>query len=154
MENATFGAGCFWHVELAFQNVKGVLSTLVGYMGGNLKNPSYQDVCTNKTGHAEVIQLIYDPKLVSYEKLLDVFWSIHDPTSLNKQGPDIGSQYRSIIFYHSEKQKKIAFKSKEKIQKKFKKKIVTEIVKVSTFYKAEEYHQRYLEKRGLATCNV
>ena len=148
MDIATFGAGCFWGVEIAFQDIKGVINTTVGYMGGTLKNPSYADVCTNKTGHTEVVQIEFDPSIISYEKLVDIFWKIHDPTQLDRQGPDIGTQYRSIIFYHDEKQKKLAEKSKEKQEKsgKYKNKIVTKITKAKKFYKAEEYHQKYFEK--------
>mgnify|MGYP001602779777 CR=1 FL=1 len=153
-EKAIFGAGCFWGVESEFRQIKGVVSTQVGYMGGKIKNPTYGDVCTDETGHAEVVEVTFDPKRVSYEKLLDVFWQNHDPTQLNRQGPDIGTQYRTVIFYHNGKQKKIAFKSKENEQKKHKNKIVTEIVPASAFYKAEEYHQQYLEKRGLSTCHI
>jgi peptide-methionine (S)-S-oxide reductase len=148
MEKATFGAGCFWGVEKAFRKIKGVEKTTVGYMGGSLKNPTYEDVCANKTGHAEVIQIEYDPKVVSYEDLLDIFWNVHDPTQLNRQGPDYGTQYRSVIFYQTEQQKRLAEKSRENLEKskKYKKPIVTEIRKVDTFYKAEEYHQNYLNK--------
>lgn len=156
-EKATFAAGCFWHVEEAFRQVKGVLETQVGYIGGKTKNPTYEDVCTDKTGHAETVEVTYNPEKVSYEKLLDVFWDNHDPTQMNGQGLDIGSQYRSVIFYHNSKQKTAAEKSKQLLQKseKFKnKKIVTEVVAAKTFYRAEEYHQQYLEKRGLATCNI
>ena len=152
MEKATFGAGCFWHVEAAFQKIKGVASTTVGYMGGNLKNPTYEDVCTDKTGHAEVVQITYDPKITSYEKLLDIFWSIHDPTQLNRQGPDHGTQYRSVIFYHSQKQKKLAEESKKKL--KYDKPIVTEITSAKEFYPAEEYHQKYLQKKGMSSCRI
>ena len=150
MENATFGAGCFWHVEATFQKIKGVMSTTVGYMGGNLKNPTYEDVCTDKTGHVEVVQIIFDPLIIRYEDLLEVFWNIHDPSQLNKQGPDIGTQYKSVIFYHNEQQKKTAEKSKKVLEKskKFKKSIVTEINAASKFFPAEEYHQHYLEKKG------
>lgn len=156
MEKATFGAGCFWGVEVAFRKVKGVISTKVGYLGGNLENPCYEDVCTGKTGHAEVIQVEYDPRQVSYEELLEVFWEIHDPTTLNRQGPDIGTQYRSAVFYHSPEQKEIAIASREKLAKSgiYKKPIVTEITPASQFYPAEEYHQRYLEKRGLSSCKI
>ena len=148
-EKATFGAGCFWHIEEEFKKLKGVISTSVGFMGGDLKNPSYKDVCTGKTGHAEVVHLEYDKKIISYEKLLEVFWNIHDPTTLNRQGPDIGTQYRSVIFFHSEEQEKTANASKVTLEKsgKFKNKIVTEIVPAKEFYKAEEYHQRYFEKQ-------
>lgn len=152
MEKATFAAGCFWGVEEAFRKVKGVLNTIVGYMGGVMKNPSYEDVCTDTTGHTEVVQLEFDPRKITYEDLLTVFWNIHDPTTLNRQGPDIGTQYRSAIFYYNEKQKAAAEKSKMQEQKKYKKNIVTEIVPAKEFYRAEEYHQRYLEKRGLRTC--
>jgi len=155
MEKATFGAGCFWGVEAAFQNIKGIKSTIVGYMGGKLKNPTYEDVCTDKTGHAEVIQILYDPAKISYEHLLNIFWSIHDPTQLNRQSNDIGTQYRSVIFYHNEKQKQIAEKSKNKQQKtgKNQKPIVSEITPAKEFYPAEEYHQKYLEKHGKISCN-
>ena len=144
---ATFAAGCFWGVEEVFRNVKGVVNTSVGYIGGKMKNPTYEGVCTDETGHAEAVQVEFDPKQVSYEKLLDVFWENHDPTQLNRQGPDVGTQYRSAIFYHDEKQKEMAIQSKNKIEKsgKFKKPIMTEIVPAKEFYKAEEYHQRYLE---------
>ncbi len=146
MEKATFGAGCFWGVEDSFQKIKGVVSTRVGYMGGTIKNPTYKDVCTDKTGHIEVVQMTYAPSIISYEKLLEIFWSIHDPTQLDRQGPDIGTQYRSVIFYHTEEQKKIAEKSKQKQSKIIKKEIVTEITPAKEFYPAEEYHQKYLEK--------
>ncbi|MBI2657486.1 peptide-methionine (S)-S-oxide reductase MsrA [Candidatus Woesearchaeota archaeon] len=153
---ATFAAGCFWGVEAAFRKVKGVVDAIAGYSGGKMENPSYEEVCTDKTGHAEAVQVEYDPSKASYEELLDVFWSSHDPTQLNRQGPDVGTQYRSVIFYHNEKQKETAMKSKEKLQKsgKFSKPIVTEIVPAKKFYRAEEYHQRYLEKRGLFTCHT
>lgn len=152
MEIATFGAGCFWGVESKFQKVKGVINTTVGYMGGRLKNPTYEQVCTDKTGHAEVVQIIFDKEQISYEKLLEIFWSIHDPTQLNRQGPDIGKQYRSVIFHHNETQKKIAEKSKKQIQKKYNRKIVTKITSASKFYPAEEYHQKYLQKQGRGFC--
>ena len=149
LEKATFGAGCFWHIEEELKKLKGVISTSVGFMGGNFKNPSYKDVCTGETGHAEIVHLEYDPKIISYEKLLEVFWDIHDPTTLNRQGPDIGSQYRSVIFFHNEEQKNIANASKINLEKssKFKNKIVTEIKPAQDFYKAEEYHQNYFEKQ-------
>lgn len=153
MTQATFGAGCFWHVQLFFDQIKGV-KTEVGFMGGKMKNPSYKDICTDETGHAEVVQITYDETKVKYETLLDTFWKEHNPTELNKQGPDVGEQYRSVIFYHSEEQKKAAEKSKVEIQKKFKNKIVTQIVPAETFYKAEDYHQKYLEKRSQKTCRV
>jgi len=154
MEKATFGAGCFWHVEEAFRHLKGVLSTMVGYTGGTLKNPSYEDVCTDKTGHIEVVEITYDPKIISYDELLKVFWEIHDPTTMNRQGPDVGTQYRSVIFYHSPQQKTAAERSKETLEQsgKYTKKIVTDITQASTFYPAEEYHQQYLAKHGLAAC--
>ena len=152
MEKATFAAGCFWHVEEDFRKVKGVISTEAGYIGGKMEKPSYEDVCTDETGHAEAVQIGFDPKIISYEKLLDIFWMIHDPTSLNRQWLDIGKHYRSAIFYHNEKQKELAFESKEKRQKEINKKIVTEIVKAPEFYRAEEYHQKYLMKRGKNTC--
>lgn len=153
-EEATFGAGCFWHIEAAFGKINGVTSTAVGFMGGNLRNPSYKDVCTGTTRHAEVVHLEYDPNVISYEKLLDTFWNIHDPTTLNKQGPDVGTQYRSVIFFHTPDQERIAKESKENINKsgKFKNKIVTEIKKAFEFWKAEEYHQRYFEKMRISHC--
>jgi peptide-methionine (S)-S-oxide reductase len=156
MEKATFAAGCFWGVEYAFDQVKGVVSTAVGYMGGITKNPTYQDVCTDKTGHAEVVYLEYDPSQVTYEELLAVFWDIHDPTQFNRQGPDMGSQYRSVIFYHNEEQKKFALALKEKLQNsgKFEKEIVTEITPASTFYIAEEYHQKYYERHAMDSCVI
>ena len=149
---ATFGAGCFWHVEALFQQVKGVKSTTVGYLGGSLKDPTYEDVCSGQTGHAEVVQIEYDPTMVSYDDLLTVFWNNHDPTTLNRQGPDVGNQYRSAVFFHDTEQEATAKLSKEKLQNsnKFKgSKIVTEIVPASQFYKAEDYHQQYFEKCGL-----
>lgn len=141
-ETATFAAGCFWGVEETFRKTKGVISTMVGYMGGKMKNPSYEDVCSDETCHAEAIQVEFDPKKVPYEKLLDIFWQNHDPAQLNRQGPDVGSQYRSAVFYHNEKQKKAAIESKEMLEKskKYSKPIVTEIVPASDFYRAEEYH--------------
>ncbi|MBS3104797.1 peptide-methionine (S)-S-oxide reductase MsrA [Candidatus Woesearchaeota archaeon] len=154
MEKATFAAGCFWGVEAAFRQIKGVKSTAVGYIGGHMENPSYEDVCTDETGHAEAVQVEFDPKIVPYEELLKVFWQNHDPTTLNRQGPDVGTQYRSVIFYHNEKQKQAAINSKEEQQKKYKSKIVTEIAKAAKFYKAEEHHQQYLERRGLSTCGI
>jgi peptide-methionine (S)-S-oxide reductase len=154
MEKATFGAGCFWHVEEAFRHLKGVNSTTVGYTGGTLKNPTYEDVCTNKTGHAEVVEIIYNPAKISYEELLNVFWDIHDPTTKNRQGPDVGTQYRSVIFYYTLEQRTVAETSKKNLDqsKKYKKKIMTEITKATTFYPAEEYHQQYLAKHGVAAC--
>jgi peptide-methionine (S)-S-oxide reductase len=149
-ETAAFGAGCFWGVEAAFRKLDGVISTSVGYMGGHTIDPTYKDVCTGKTGHAETVKVVYDPSKVSYEKLLQTFWNKHDPTTKNRQGPDIGEQYRSIIFYYSDEQKKLATESKEKLNAsgKYKNPVVTEIVQAPTFYPAEEYHQQYLEKGG------
>jgi len=156
MEIVTFGAGCFWGIEEVFQKIKGVKKTVVGYMGGKTKNPTYEDVCTDETGHAEVVQIQFDEKIVTYEELLDVFWSIHDPTQLNRQGYDTGTQYRSVVFYQNESQRKITEESKNKLEKskKFKKPIVTEIVPAKEFYKAEEYHQNYLKKQGGTSCTV
>ena len=156
IEKVTFGAGCFWGIEAAFKKVKGIISTQVGYSGGTLKNPTYKDVCTNTTGHAEVVQIEFDPNQVSYKDLLEIFWQIHDPTTLNRQGPDIGSQYRSVIFFHSEEQEKLAKESKENLAKsgKYKNTIVTEIILAKEFYRAEEYHQNYYEKNGLGSCNT
>lgn len=155
-QKATFGAGCFWGVEVAFRQVDGVVSAMVGYLGGNHPDPTYEDVCTGKTGHAEVVEVTYDPSRISYEDLLNVFWTNHDPTTLNRQGPDRGTQYRSAIFYHDEPQRRAAETSKKQMNRsgRFAKPIVTEITATSTFYPAEEYHQRYLEKRGLASCHV
>lgn len=149
---ATFGAGCFWHVEDLFRKTKGVTSTQVGYIGGKLPNPTYEEVCTDLTGHAEAVQVEYDPDEISYDELLSLFWNNHDPTSLNRQGPDIGNQYRSAIFFHNEEQKKIAEQSKTHLEKsgKFQKPIVTEINPAPEFYKAEEYHQKYFQKHGLS----
>ena len=156
MEKATFGAGCFWGVEAAFREAKGVKATAVGYAGGTLENPTYQDVCSDRTGHAEVVQVEYDPNVVSYEQLLDVFWGNHDPTTLNRQGPDVGTQYRSVIFYHTPEQQALAEASKEKQQAsgRFKRPIVTQILPAPTFYRAEDYHQQYLEKRGMTRCHI
>jgi peptide-methionine (S)-S-oxide reductase len=150
LEKATFAAGCFWGVEEAFRQVKGVVATAVGFSGGHFERPTYEQVCTLDTGHAEAVRVIFDPNVVSYETLLDVFWKNHDPTTKDRQGPDIGNQYRSVIFYHNEEQKDTAFASKEKFEKSgaFKNPIVTEIVPVSEFYIAEEYHQQYFEKKG------
>ena len=154
MQKATFAAGCFWGVEAAFQKIDGVKDTKVGYAGGFTKNPTYKEVCINKTGHAEVVQITYESKEVSYEKLLEIFWSIHDPTQLNRQGPDVGSQYRSAIFYHDEKQKKIAEKSRDDQQQKYDKKIATEISPLKEFYLAEEYHQNYFEKNKSGSVKI
>lgn len=156
MRKATFAAGCFWGVEAAFRQVEGVTSTAVGYSGGTRENPSYEDVCTGTTGHAECVQLEYDPAKVSYEDLLQVFWKNHDPTTLNRQGPDVGTQYRSAIFYHSPEQETAAKASKARLAASgvHRNEIVTEIVPAAEFYRAEEYHQQYLEKRGLAHCRI
>lgn len=155
-KKATFGAGCFWGVEAAYRQIPGVLSTTVGYLGGTLKNPSYQDVCSGRTGHAEVVQVTYDPARITYDDLLTVFWDNHDPTTLNRQGPDVGTQYRSAIFYHDEEQKRAATASKEERERsgKYRRTIVTEITSASEFYEAEDYHQQYLEKRGLSSCHI
>jgi peptide-methionine (S)-S-oxide reductase len=156
MANAMFGAGCFWGVEAAFRRVKGVKSTAVGYAGGNLKNPSYHDVCTGTTGHAEVVKVEYDPAVTPYDDLLTVFWENHDPTTLNRQGPDVGTQYRSAIFFESPEQEAAAIASKERLEKsgRFRRPIVTQIEPATEFWPAEDYHQQYLEKRGLATCHI
>ena len=156
MATATFAAGCFWGVEATFSRIEGVNSTVVGYMGGTLENPSYQDVCTDETGHAEVVQIDYDPAQISYEELLQVFWQSHDPTSLNRQGVDVGSQYRSAIFYHTLQQEEMAKAMKEQLKQsqRFHQPIVTEIVPATTFYRAEEYHQRYLEKQNRSHCSL
>ncbi len=155
---ATFAAGCFWGVEELFRKVKGVSSTMVGYTGGASENPTYEDVCSGTTGHAEAIQVEYDPTITSYEELLMIFWSNHNPTTLNRQGPDIGEQYRSAVFYHTQEQESAAQKMKEKLQdtamKRFGKEIVTEIKPSSAFYKAEEYHQKYLEKNPWRVCHT
>jgi peptide-methionine (S)-S-oxide reductase len=155
-QKATFGAGCFWGVEAAFRRVKGVAGAAAGYMGGTLDKPTYEDVCTDRTGHAEVVQVEYDPAQVSYDELLKVFWDNHNPTTLNRQGPDVGTQYRSVVFYHTPEQQAAAQASKEKLQAsgRFPRPIVTEITPAATFYRAEEYHQQYLEKRGMAQCHI
>jgi peptide-methionine (S)-S-oxide reductase len=156
MEKATFGAGCFWGVEAAFRQLKGVAGTRVGYTGGHLDNPTYKDVCLDHTGHAEAVEVEYDPAQVSYETLLTLFWENHDPTQLNRQGPDFGSQYRSAIFYHSSEQQAAATASKEQLQKsgRYSRPVVTQIVPAVRFYAAEDYHQQYLEKRGLSHCRI
>lgn len=155
-EYATFGAGCFWGVEAAYRQIKGVVSTTAGYEGGRTENPTYRDVCSHTTGHAEVVRVEYDPERVSYDTLLSVFWENHDPTQLNRQGPDVGDQYRSVIFYQTPEQQAAALASKERLEQAgtFRKPIVTQIVPAETFYPAEEYHQQYLEKRGLSTCHI
>ena len=156
MEKATFGAGCFWGVEAEFRQVPGVIDTAVGYLGGTLENPSYQDVCTDSTGHAEVVQVTFDPSRVSYDQLLDLFWKTHDPTTLNRQGPDVGTQYRSAIFFQTPEQEIAARASKARLEAsgRYKRPIVTEIAPAAEFYRAEEHHQQYLEKRGLSTCHI
>src|SRR5713101_7112556 len=156
MDKATFAAGCFWGVEEAFRHVDGVASTAVGYSGGHLPNPTYHDVCSGSTGHAEAVQVEYDPARVSYEQLLDAFWENHDPTQLNRQGPDVGAQYRSAIFFHTPAQEATARESKARLEaaKRFRRPIVTEIEPAATFYRGEDYHQQYLEKRGLASCHI
>lgn len=156
LEQATFGAGCFWGVEATFRQTPGVVDTAVGYEGGTLENPTYKDVCTDETGHAEVVEVTFDPAQVSYGTLLNVFWENHNPTTINSQGPDYGSQYRSAIFFHSPEQQTAAQASKDTWDKsgRFKRPIVTEIVPAQTFYRAEEYHQQYLQKRGLAHCHI
>lgn len=156
MTKATFAAGCFWGVEAAFRQLPGVTSTRVGYIGGDFANPNYQDVCSSRTGHAEAVEVEYDPAKLSFEKLLDVFWENHDPTQLNRQGPDTGTQYRSAIFFHSPEQEAESKASKAKLEKshRYNKPVVTQIVPAVTFYPAEDYHQQYLEKRGLATCHI
>lgn len=154
-EIATFGAGCFWGVEEAFQRVPGVIETAVGYTGGAMPNPTYRDVCTDETGHAEAVQVTFDPAKVSYEDLLGVFWKVHDPSQVNRQGPDFGTQYRTAIFFHSPEQEAAAKKSKTALQAsgRFTRPIATEITPASVFYRAEEYHQKYLQKRGAASCH-
>jgi peptide-methionine (S)-S-oxide reductase len=156
MEKASFAAGCFWGVEAAFRQVRGVATTTVGYSGGTSENPTYEDVCSHATGHAETVLVEFDPALASYEQLLETFWNCHDPTQVNRQGPDIGTQYRSAIFYHTPQQQAAAQASKERIEAsgKHHRPIATEIVPAATFYRAEEYHQQYLEKRGEASCHM
>jgi peptide-methionine (S)-S-oxide reductase len=155
-EIATFGAGCFWGIEAAFRRVPGVLDAAVGYSGGRTQNPSYQDVCTDTTGHAEVVQVTFDPEKLSYDQLLDVFWTIHDPTQVNRQGPDYGKQYRTAIFFHSPEQEAAAKESKQALEAsgKLRRPVATEITPAAPFWRAEEYHQRYLEKRGAASCHI
>jgi peptide-methionine (S)-S-oxide reductase len=152
-ETAVFAAGCFWHVEEIFSKARGVVKTRVGYTGGEGDNPTYYEVSSGKTGHAEAIEIVFDSNKISYKELLEIFWKMHNPTSLNRQGPDIGTNYRSVIFYTNKKQKDIAIKSKEEIQKKFDKPIVTEIKKLTIFYPAEEYHQKYNQKHG-GSCHI
>lgn len=145
---ATFGMGCFWGAEHIFRKVSGMISTTVGYMGGSYENPTYRDVCTGRTGHAEVVQVLYDPDRVSYERLLEVFWESHDPTTLNRQEPDVGSQYRSVIFYHTPEQREVAVKMRSVLERsgRFARPIVTEILSAAKFYRAEEYHQKYFDR--------
>jgi peptide-methionine (S)-S-oxide reductase len=156
MAKATFAAGCFWGVEATFRQLPGVLSTRVGYTGGEAPNPTYKDVCTDRTGHAEAVEVDYDPSKLSYDKLLEVFWENHDPTQLNRQGPDWGTQYRSAIFFHSPEQAAAARNSLQQLERshRFSKPIVTQIVPAVTFYEAEDYHQQYLEKKGLSSCHI
>lgn len=156
MEKATFGAGCFWGVELEFSRIPGVIETAVGYEGGSTERPTYKDVCTDKTGHAEVVELTFDPAKVSYEQLVEEFFKLHDPTQLNRQGPDWGTQYRSAIFFHSPEQQDTAKKVIERLgtEKRFARRIVTQVVPAQTFWRAEDYHQKYLEKRGAVSCHI
>ena len=156
MAKATFGAGCFWGVEVTFRNVPGVTNALVGYAGGRYENPTYRDVCRGDTGHAEVVEVEYDPQQVSYETLLDTFWSAHDPTQVNRQGPDFGEQYRTVIFYHTPEQKALAEESKRRLAAsgRLSSPVATAVEPAATFYVAEDYHQQYLVKRGLATCRL
>jgi len=151
-KKATFGAGCFWGVEAAFRQLDGITKTEVGYEGGTLENPTYEDVCSHTTGHAEVVQVTYDPERISYEQLLEVFWAKHDPTQLNRQGWDIGDQYRSVILFEDDEQREVAVRSKAQEQTRHAKPVVTQIESASTFYVAEDYHQQYLEKRGRSSC--
>lgn len=153
-EKATFGAGCFWGVESAFRDIPGVVDAAVGYEGGTLVNPRYEDVCTDETGHAEVVELTFDPAKVSYEKLVEAFFGLHNPTTLNRQGPDVGNQYRSVIFFHSPAQERVAREVLQRAQPRFQKPIVTLVEPAQTFYKAEDYHQQYLAKRGLKHCHI
>ena len=156
MEKATFGAGCFWGVEAAFRQLPGVKSTAVGYAGGKTENPTYRDVCSGDTHHAEVVQVEFDPLEISYEALLNTFWAEHDPTQVNRQGPDVGEQYRSVIFYHTPEQQALAEASKAALDKsgKYSRPIATKIEPAPSFWKAEDYHQQYLEKRGMASCRI
>jgi peptide-methionine (S)-S-oxide reductase len=154
LEKATFAAGCFWGVEATFRRLAGVKDTQVGYTGGDLQNPTYEQVCTDGTGHAEALEVAFDPKVISYHDLLDVFWNNHNPTTLNRQGPDYGTQYRSAIFFHSPEQEAEAKASRDEAQQRFSRPIVTQIVPATEFWPAEEYHQKYLEKRGLAHCHI
>jgi len=157
MERAVFAAGCFWHVEDAFSRVKGVVSTRVGYTGGHTTDPTYKQVCRGDTGHAESVEVEFDPQVITYEQLLEVFWNIHDPTTMNRQGPDVGSQYRSAVFYLTPEQKAAALASRDRMQTSGTlsgRKIVTEITQAGIFYPAEEYHQKYFQKTGRVSCDV
>lgn len=156
MEKATFAAGCFWGVEARFQQLPGVIATAVGYEGGLLASPTYQQVCTDRTGHAEAVEIDFDPSKISYQQLLDEFFVLHDPTQLNRQGPDWGSQYRSVVFYHSPEQEKAAKETIARLtaEKRFSKPVVTQVVPAETFWRAEDYHQKYLEKRGAVSCHI
>ena len=154
MEKATFAAGCFWGVEHAFRQIDGVTSTAVGYIGGAAENPTYEAVCTDRTGHAEAVEVEFDPQQVSYETLLEAFWTCHDPTQANRQGPDVGSQYRSAIFFHGQEQQATAERSRENRQAHLAKPIATEITPAAVFWQAEDYHQQYLEKRGMVSCHI
>lgn len=154
VEKATFGAGCFWGVEATFRKIPGVVDAAVGYEGGTMQNPTYQDVCTDETGHAEVVELTFDPAKVSYGQLVEAFYGLHNPTTLNRQGPDFGSQYRSVIFYHSPEQQQIARDVTQRVQSRVSKPIVTQIEPATTFYRAEDYHQQYLAKRGQRHCHI
>ncbi|MBI2609973.1 peptide-methionine (S)-S-oxide reductase MsrA [Candidatus Giovannonibacteria bacterium] len=156
LKKATFAAGCFWQVEEVFRHLNGVKETRVGYTGGTFANPTYEDVCSGKTGHAEAVEVTFDPEVISFEELLENFWANHDPTLLNRQGDDIGKQYRSAVFFHTEEQEKSAIKSKERLAQsnKYENPVVTEIVPVGVFYPAENYHQQYLEKKGISACNI
>lgn len=153
-DKATFAAGCFWGVEAAFRQVPGVTATRVGYTGGHLERPTYEDVCSDTTGHAEAVEVEFDPEQVSYEQLLETFWRCHDPTQGNRQGPDVGSQYRSAIFVHSREQEEQALASRARVQARLPRRVTTEVVPASTFWEAEDYHQQYFEKRGVAACHA
>ncbi|CAN5774278.1 peptide-methionine (S)-S-oxide reductase MsrA [soil metagenome] len=155
-EKATFGAGCFWGIEAVFRQVPGVVSTAVGYMGGTRDEPTYRQVCSGRTGHAEVVQVTYDPQRLSYDDILAVFWENHDPTTMNRQGPDVGTQYRSVVYFHDEDQERAARASIDELEAsgRFRRPIVTEVTAAPTFWPAEDYHQQYLEKRGLSTCRI
>jgi len=153
-ETATFGAGCFWGVEAAYRQIQGVKSTRVGYAGGDTENPTYKDVCSGTTNHAEVVEVTFDPARVSYEELLDVFWANHDPTQVNRQGPDVGTQYRTVVFFHSPEQEKSALASRDSLKETLERPIATQVVPAESLWEAEDYHQQYLEKRGLSTCRI